>query len=108
MKKSSGSCRHGKPRRLSAGSITMTDELKAELASTNKPDDQMFELAEMPEVLDWSEAVRGKFYRPIKKPISIRLDADVLAWFQSLGGKYQVKINEALREYMQQHRKARR
>jgi uncharacterized protein (DUF4415 family) len=69
---------------------------------------KMVELAEMPEVLDCSEALRGKFYRPIKEPISIRLDADVLAWFQSLGGKYPVKINEALREYMQQHRKARR
>ena len=45
----------------------------------NNRDDQMVELAEMPEVLDWSEAVRGKFYRPIKEPISIRLDADVLA-----------------------------
>lgn len=106
MKKSSVSSQQGKPRRLSAGSITLTGELEAELARTNKPDDQI-DLAEMPEVLDWSDAVRGKFYRPIKKPVNIRLDADVLAWFKSLGGRYQAKINEALREYMQQHRKVR-
>lgn len=82
----------------------MTGELKAELAATNKPDREI-DLSEMPEVLDWSDAVRGRFYRPIKKPIGIRVDADVLAWFKSLGGKYQARINEALREYMARHGK---
>jgi uncharacterized protein (DUF4415 family) len=47
--------------------------------------------------------MRGRFYKPVKKPISIRLDADVLAWFQARGGRYQRLINEALREYMEQH-----
>ncbi len=33
-----------------------------------------------PEVRDWDSAVVGKFYRPIKKPLTLRIDADVLAW----------------------------
>lgn len=40
------------------------------------------------------------FYRPQKKQISIRMDADVLAWFQSQPGKYQQLMNKACRIYM--------
>lgn len=58
---------------------------------------------DIPEVRDWDGAVRGRFYRPVKKAISLRLDADVLAWFKTRGEKYQTKINEVLREYMRRH-----
>jgi uncharacterized protein (DUF4415 family) len=46
----------------------------------------------------------GRFYRPIKHQISLRVDADVLAWFRSRGRKYQTYINEVLRREMQKHR----
>ena len=39
-------------------------------------------------------------YRPIKKPVTLRLDADVLAWFQRQGRGYQTRINQALRKLM--------
>jgi uncharacterized protein (DUF4415 family) len=42
----------------------------------------------------------GKFYRPIKKLISMRIDADVLDWFRSQGGRYQTRINTVLRREM--------
>lgn len=45
----------------------------------------------------------GRFYRPIKQLVSIRLDADVLAWFRSRGKKYQTYMNEVLRREMQSH-----
>ncbi|MGA7558373.1 MAG: BrnA antitoxin family protein [Terriglobales bacterium] len=45
------------------------------------------------------------YYRPIKKPITLRLDADVLAWFQKLGRGYQTRINQALRKVMTAERK---
>jgi uncharacterized protein (DUF4415 family) len=61
------------------------------------------ETQDMPEVRDWDGAVRGRFYRPVKKAISLRLDADVLAWFKAHNEKYQSKINEVLREYMRRH-----
>jgi len=35
---------------------------------------------------------------PIKKTISIKIDADILAAFQSLGRGYQTRINAILRE----------
>jgi uncharacterized protein (DUF4415 family) len=62
-------------------------------------------MSDIPEVTDWHDAVRGRFYRPVKKAISLRVDADILVWFRSLGGKYQSRMNEALREYMRRHRK---
>ena len=39
-------------------------------------------------------------YRPLKKPITLRVDADVLAWFKKDGRRYQTRINKALREIM--------
>ena len=55
---------------------------------------------EIPNIAEWEGFVRGKFYRPVKQPITIRIDADVLAWFKSKGGKYQVHINRVLRKYV--------
>jgi uncharacterized protein (DUF4415 family) len=43
----------------------------------------------------------GRFYRPIKQLISLRVDADVLAWFRSRGKRYQTHMNEVLRREMQ-------
>ena len=35
-----------------------------------------------------------------KKPVAIRLDEDVLIWFQKQGAGYQSRINAVLRAYM--------
>ena len=78
--------------------------VKPEVAAVAAKRDYEINVEDIPEVRDWSGAVRGRFYRPVKRPISVRIDADVLAWFKSQGGKYQSRINEALRDYMQQHR----
>jgi uncharacterized protein (DUF4415 family) len=48
----------------------------------------------------------GDFYRPLKKPITVRLDADVLAWFKRDGRRYQTRINAALRKVMEREMKA--
>ena len=60
--------------------------------------------AEMPEITDWSGAVRGAFFRPVKKPLSLRIDADVVDWFQRQGQGYQTRMNAVLREYVERHR----
>jgi uncharacterized protein (DUF4415 family) len=46
------------------------------------------------------------FYRPLKKPVTLRLDADVLAWFKKDGTRYQTRINAALRKVMQREMKS--
>jgi len=52
-------------------------------------------------VTDWRGAVVGRFYRPIKKPLTIRLDADLLAWLRGQGKGYQTRINRILRAAME-------
>ena len=47
------------------------------------------------------------FYRPLKKPVTLRLDADVIAWFKKDGTRYQTRINAALRKVMEREIKAR-
>ena len=66
------------------------------------PDDQI-DTTDAPEILDWSDARRGVFYRPVKRQITLRLDADIIAWFKrrARGGRgYQTDINGALREHV--------
>ena len=48
-----------------------------------------------------------EFYRPLKKPVTLRLDADVLAWFKKDGRRYQTRINSALRKVMEREMKSR-
>lgn len=48
----------------------------------------------------WNHAVRGRFYRPLKEAVSLRLDADVLAWLKKDGAGYQTRMNRILREQM--------
>jgi len=44
-------------------------------------------------------------YKPVKRPVTLRLDADILAWFQRGGRGYQTRINIALRKVMMQERR---
>jgi uncharacterized protein (DUF4415 family) len=48
----------------------------------------------------WQGAVVGRFYKPMKQQLTLRIDADVLAWFKSQGKGYQTRINELLRRAM--------
>ncbi len=41
-----------------------------------------------------------KLYKPLKRPVTLRLDADVIAWFKTDGRGYQTRINRALRQVM--------
>jgi len=71
-----------------------------ELRDLEKMKQKDIDLSDLPEVRDWAGAVVGKFYRPIKKPLTLRVDADVLAWLKSQGKGYQTRINQILRSAM--------
>jgi uncharacterized protein (DUF4415 family) len=77
-----------------------------ELAALARMPDDKIDLTDAPEVLEWRGAVVGKFYRPIKKPVTIRVDADVLAWLKRQGRGYQTRINKLLRDAMEGKRRA--
>ncbi len=43
------------------------------------------ESGDIAEISDFSDAVRDRFYRPIKRHVTLRMDADQLEWVQSSG-----------------------
>ena len=57
-------------------------QASSELTALQHQSDDDIDLSDIPELTDASRAVIGKFYRPIKKPVTIRLDADVLGWLR--------------------------
>ncbi|MGO8819097.1 MAG: BrnA antitoxin family protein [Terriglobia bacterium] len=75
------------------------DQEREILAIAAKRDDEI-DFSDAPPVLDWSGAEIGKFYRPRKKPVTMRLDADVIAWLKADGPGYQTKANGLLRHAM--------
>ena len=48
----------------------------------------------------WENAVRNPFYRPVKQQLTVRLDADVVAWLRQHGRGYQTNLNRMLRQAM--------
>jgi uncharacterized protein (DUF4415 family) len=49
----------------------------------------------------WLATVRaGGLYKPVKQAVSMRLDADVVAWLKQSGPGYQTRANQILREKM--------
>jgi len=63
-------------------------------------DDKYIDTSEIPETANWDAAEVGRFYRPVKKKLTIRLDADVIDWFKRHSPHYQTAINKALREFI--------
>lgn len=79
------------------------DELE-QLAALKAMPDAEIDTSDIPEITDeqWAAARRGALYRPLKKPVTIRLDADVIEWFKvhADGAGYQTEINRVLRQHV--------
>lgn len=85
----------------------LTAEERKKLKRLAARPDREIDLSDIPEIHELpSDAVIGKFYRPRKMSVTIRIDADVLAWLKASGEGYQTRINEYLRRLMRQNRKA--
>ncbi len=81
----------------------LPSDVQAQIRGLEALPDDRIDTTDAPEILDWSDARRGVFYRPVKQQITLRLDADVIAWFKAhaRGGRgYQTDINGALREHV--------
>jgi uncharacterized protein (DUF4415 family) len=85
----------------------VTPKMRNELEQLTSMREDEIDLSDpdAPKITGWENIQKTKFYRPVKKQITIRLDADVLDWFQHQQGKYQRLINVACRDYMKQHLK---
>jgi uncharacterized protein (DUF4415 family) len=87
----------------------LTEAQRANLRALAARPDSAIDLSDTPEMNDeeWKNAERGHFYRPVKRQITARVDADVLEWLKSQGKGYQSRINAILRrEMLAAHRAA--
>jgi len=80
----------------------MTEARRAKLRALAARHDSEIDFSDIPELTDeqWKKAERGRFYRPVKRQITARVDADVLEWLKSQGKGYQSRINAILRREM--------
>src|SRR5437016_10634691 len=78
----------------------LTKEQMRDIRAIAAKKDEDIDFSDIPPVLDWSGAEIGKFYRPAKKPVTMRLDSDVIAWLKSDGRGYQTRANQLLRHAM--------
>jgi uncharacterized protein (DUF4415 family) len=80
----------------------LTEKQKAELEALAARPDRDIDYSEIPPLTAkfWTDAERGRFYKPIKTSTTLRIDADVLAWLRAQGKGYQSRINAILRREM--------
>ncbi|MCY3939204.1 MAG: BrnA antitoxin family protein [Chloroflexi bacterium] len=81
----------------------LPSDVQAQIRALEALPEDKIDTADAPEILDWSDARRGVFYRPVKQQITLRLDADIIAWFKAQapdGRGYQTDINGALRDHV--------
>lgn len=85
----------------------LTQQQHAELDALEARSDDEIDTSDIPSMSDeeWQNAqpMIGRFYKPIKKQVTVRIDADVLAWLK--GGSeesagYQTRLNQLLRDAM--------
>jgi uncharacterized protein (DUF4415 family) len=78
----------------------LTEEQLAAMHKLAATPDRDIDTSDIPEITDFSGFELGKFYRPVKETVTIRLDSDVLHWLKKSGKGYQSRLNALLRKEM--------
>jgi uncharacterized protein (DUF4415 family) len=83
----------------------MSGSKKKEYSDTDAAAERNIDYSEIPELPDsfWDNAHIE--YPESKKPVTLRMDRDVLEWFKAKGKGYQTRINAVLRTYMEAHKR---
>lgn len=86
---------------------TTTQRSQTDWARIDAMEDRDIDLSDIPEIKpeDFARAVIRKGLRPVppKQLLTLRLDADVLAWFRKQGRGYQSQMNAVLKAYKEAH-----
>jgi uncharacterized protein (DUF4415 family) len=79
-----------------------TPERLAALRRVAEMPDDRIDFSDIPEWTDeqFARALRPDQYRPVKRQMTARLDADVIAWLKAPGKGYQTRMNAILRKAM--------
>ena len=82
----------------------LTEAQRAELRALAALPDATIDTSDIP-LLNadfWRSACPNPYYRPIKRQLTLRLDADIIAWLRAAGPGYQTRLNTLLRQAMRQ------
>src|ERR1700679_1425614 len=110
----SGSSRRVKPSRAKEGVIVrssrkpgdpLSPESLARGAALAKMPDSEIDFSDIPRLSYATERpfIKNPFYHPKKTQITLRIDADLLAWAREGGSGYQTRINDILRVAFVRH-----
>jgi uncharacterized protein (DUF4415 family) len=82
----------------------LTAEQRRQVEALARMPESEIDISDIPPAPEeaWKNAVRGRLYRPVKQAVSLRLDADVVAWLKKDGEGYPTRANQMLRERMLQ------
>ncbi len=77
--------------------MTDLEKFIAKCEQNAKPDSKI-NLTDCPELTE-EDFARGhfKYWKPVKKSITVRIDVDNLTWLKEAGKGYQTRLNEVLR-----------
>jgi uncharacterized protein (DUF4415 family) len=86
----------------------LSEEAEQQLAALARMPDELIDFSDIPPLDEsfWKNAIRNPYYKPVKKQLTVRLDADLIAWLRNAGKGYQTRINSILREQMLRERVA--
>lgn len=88
--------------RKTLANSAVTPARKRKLAQLAAQPDSKIDYSDIPPLSEdfWKRAVRNPFYKPVKQQVTVRLDADVVAWLRRQGTGYQTRLNQVLRKVM--------
>ena len=89
------------------GSPKLTEEQREDLRKLAALPDEDIDYSDIPQLTDFNGFEVGKFYRPMKETVTVRLDSDVLFWLKQGGKGYQSRLNAILRKEMAAQSKGR-
>jgi uncharacterized protein (DUF4415 family) len=80
----------------------LTSRQRRQVAGLAARSDRQIDYSDIPPLTAnfWKNAVRNPFYRPVKRQVTVRLDADIIAWLRLPGKGYQTRLNRFLRAAM--------
>jgi uncharacterized protein (DUF4415 family) len=80
----------------------ITSERRRRLREIAQIPDREINMSDIPELTEkfWQNSIPNPFYRPVKHQLTLRLDADVIAWLRQKGKGYQTRANSLLRAAM--------
>ena len=79
-----------------------TDELERQIAAISNIKDEEINTLDIQPLSDdsFKNAMFNPYYKPVKKQLTVRLDAVLIEWLKGQGKGYQTRLNDILKKAM--------